>query len=308
MSRILITGATGFGGRYLVDRLLAAGWEVHGLSKRGPSASHSHIEHAIDLMDGDAVNALVSKIRPDGVIHLAAIAHVAHQSIDELYQINVVGTRNLLSAVATRAADVSKVIIASSGLVYGNHCEGVIDEDSPLLPANDYGVSKLATEHLARIYGNAIPVVCVRPFNYTGVGQSTDFIVPKIVSHAVRGASRIELGNIDVARDFSDVRVVADVYARLLACPEAVGGTFNICSGAAIPIRRILQAAEVITGNALEVSVNPGFIRPNEVLSLCGSKGRLEALIGAIDMPPIDATIEWMVRSGYYAADGSSPR
>jgi nucleoside-diphosphate-sugar epimerase len=301
MSKILITGATGFGGRYLVDRLQSAGYEVHGLSKRGQGTSYKHVEHAIDLIDSDALNAVVSDIRPDGVIHLAAITHVAHQSIEELYRVNVVGTRNLLNAVANYAPAISSVIVASSGLVYGNQCEGVIDEGNPLLPVNDYGISKLATEHLARVYARIIPVTCVRPFNYTGVGQTVDFIVPKIVSHAARGVRRIELGNLDVARDFSDVRVVADVYARLLTCQQAIGDTFNICSGEATSIRQILHAVEAITKKPLEVTVNPGFIRPNEVISLCGSKARLEALIGTIDMPPIDETIEWMVSSGFYS-------
>ena len=111
---------------------------------------------------------------------------------------------------------------------------------TPPAPANDYAVSKLAMEYLAKTYSVRLPLIICRPFNYTGVGQAEAFLLPKIVAHVRKGATEIELGNLDVARDFSDVRDVSSIYARLIQTPAAVGATLNICSGKAYTLREVL--------------------------------------------------------------------
>jgi nucleoside-diphosphate-sugar epimerase len=135
----------------------------------------------------------------------------------------------------------------------------------------------------------------VRPFNYTGRGQSTEFIIPKIVAHARVAARTIELGNIDVARDFSDVRTVVDAYARLLNTPNASGGTYNVCSGRAISLEEMLDLVARLSGHHLDVTVNPSFVRANEVRHLCGSPTRLESVIGPLKQIPIEETLRWML-------------
>ena len=136
----------------------------------------------------------------------------------------------------------------------------------------------------------------MRPFNYTGVGQSADFLLPKIVAHFKRRAERIELGNLDVWRDFSDVRAVADAYCRLLDAPAAVGATVNVCSGHSHSLREVLALAEHITGHQLPVQVNPAFVRANEVKTLLGNPARLHALIGDDWVnPPLHDTLRWML-------------
>ena len=185
MTRTLVTGAAGFTGRYLAHALAERGHEVHGLvHMHEPNLAGIVRAHEADLTDQDALKKVVAEVRPDHVVHLAAIAFVAHGDIEQMYRTNVVGTRQLLDALAESPATPSSVLIASSANIYGNAREGVLDESVPAAPANDYGVSKVATEYVAKLYASRLPITVLRPFNYTGRGQSIDFLLPKIVAHA----------------------------------------------------------------------------------------------------------------------------
>lgn len=296
MTRTLVTGAAGFTGRYVAHALAERGHEVHGLvHMHEPELADIVRAHEADLTDQDALKKVVAEVRPDHVVHLAAIAFVAHGDIEQMYRTNVVGTRQLLDALAESPATPSSVLIASSANIYGNAREGVLDESVPAAPANDYGVSKVATEYVAQLYASRLPITVLRPFNYTGRGQSIDFLLPKIVAHARARAPVIELGNLDVARDFSDVRTVAAAYAKLLTEPAAVGETFNICSGRAVSLREVVEMVSELSGHPLEVSVNPAFVRANEVRTLCGSPDKLEKVIGPLDSIPLSETLGWML-------------
>jgi nucleoside-diphosphate-sugar epimerase len=299
MSKILITGVTGFTGRYLAPKLADAGYEVHGTvhGEAGPDVPGLSKLHSLDIGDADAVSRLVSAIAPEKVVHLAAISFVAHLDIAAMYRTNILGTRNLLDALTNIASPPSAVLLASSANIYGNAREGMLDERVPPAPANDYGVTKATGELVTSLYRDRLPLIVVRPFNYTGRGQSEQFVIPKIVSHVRRREPEIELGNLHVARDFSDVRGVADAYARLLETPAAIGGLFNICSGHAVSLHEILGLAQQISGHALRVRVNPAFVRAGEVKSLCGSAARLKSVIGPLAMPPLDQTLRWMLEA-----------
>lgn len=297
MGRILITGANGFTGRHLVERLARDGHELHGLVHSPAEDGQDLLEatHVADLRDLPTLSDVIAKVRPDKVVHLAAIAFVAHGDASELYSANIFGTRNLLQALSTAGTAPSAVLLASSANVYGNRREGVLDESVAPEPANDYGITKLTCEMLAGLYSDRLPIITVRPFNYTGRGQSEQFIIPKIVAHAKACSETIELGNIDVARDFSDVRAVVDSYARLLEAPQALGGLFNVCSGEARTLSEVLDLAAELTGHRMEVRVNPAFVRPDEVRMLCGSRARLESVIGEVEMPSLRDTVAWML-------------
>lgn len=296
MTRTLVTGAAGFTGRYLAHALAERGHEVHGLvHTHEPDLADIVRAHEADLADLDALKKVVAEVRPDHVVHLAAIAFVAHGDIEQMYRTNVVGTRQLLEALAGSATTPSSVLIASSANIYGNAREGVLDETVPAAPANDYGVSKVATEYVAKLYASRLPITVLRPFNYTGRGQSIDFLLPKIVAHARAQAQVIELGNLDVARDFSDVRTVVTAYAKLLTEPAAVGETFNICSGHAVSLREVVEMVSELSGHPLDVRVNPAFVRANEVRTLCGSPDKLEKVIGPLDSIPLRQTLGWML-------------
>jgi GDP-6-deoxy-D-talose 4-dehydrogenase len=289
--RALLTGCHGFTGRYVARELEASSYDVVGLAHDGDPPADGVLQ--ANLLDRDAVRRVVAEARAQVVVHLAAIAFVAHGNADEIYRTNIVGTRNLLEALADSDASPRSVVLASSANIYGNATVEPIDERTPPAPANDYAVSKLAMEHMARLWMERLPITLVRPFNYTGVGQSEDFLIPKIVSHFRRGAKTIELGNLDVARDFSDVRDVARAYAAIVTKAPA-GEAVNVCSGVAHTLDEVLGMMSEIAGYTIEVRVNPAFVRGNEVKRLVGSNARLRALVGCAPAVPLRETLTWM--------------
>ncbi len=277
--RILLSGSEGFTGYYVRRELEENGHEVIGLQA--------------DLSDPAAVDEEVCEIQPEGVIHLAAISFVGHGDASDFYRVNLIGTRNLLVALAKHVSNIQCVLLASSANIYGNTTEGVINETVAPSPVNDYAVSKLAMEYMARLWMEKLPIVITRPFNYTGVGQSISFLVPKIVDHFRRGESEIELGNLDVARDFSDVRTVAVIYRKLVE-NHAAGEVFNVCSGKAFSLSDVLSMMSEIAGYAIKVKVNPEFVRAGEVKCLVGSADKLASRVGEQDRIPLRSTLEWM--------------
>ena len=284
----LVTGSQGFTGVYVTAELRAAGYEVVGIS-------HEPADSVLicDLCDRDALRRTIAQTQPDVVVHLAAIAFVAHGDVDAIYRTNIVGTRNLLEALAACERRPRAVLLASSANIYGNSDVELLTEDVPPAPANDYAVSKLAMEYMAGLWADRLPIIMTRPFNYTGVGQSDKFLLPKIVDHFRRRAAVIELGNIDVARDFQDVRFVANAYRRLLDV-DAAGQVVNLCSGRAHSLTEVIQMMEQIAGYQIEVRVNPAFVRSNEVARLTGSNRKLHGLIGPLDIIPLQQTLQWM--------------
>ena len=300
MSKILVTGADGFTGRYLAAELQRAGHEVHGLvHKPVPSSPTSSVSewHVADLCDAAALKAVVRSVQPEKVVHLAAIAFVAHGDVDAIYSTNLTGTRHLLEALAQSQSSIDSVLLASSANIYGNSTGGVLDEFTQPAPANDYAVSKLAMEFAARLYADRLPIITVRPFNYTGVGQAESFLIPKIISHVRRRAPVIELGNIEVARDFSDVRNVVQLYRRLVETPAAIGQTFNVCSGDAWTLTEVLAMVRQISGHDFEVRVNPAFVRANEVKTLVGNRAKLDAVVGRLPEIALEDTLRWMLEA-----------
>ena len=289
--RALLTGCHGFTGRYVAAELEAAGCEVIGLAHDGDPPSPGVLR--ANLLDRAAVERALDEARANAVVHLAAISFVAHGDADEIYRTNIVGTRNLLQALADAHTKPGAVVLASSANIYGNAATLPIAEDTPPAPANDYAVSKLAMEAMARLWMERLPITLVRPFNYTGVGQSENFLVPKIVAHFRRGERAIELGNTDVSRDFSDVRDIARAYAAIVARAPA-GEAINLCSGRAHSLDEVLAMMTGIAGYEIEVRVNPAFVRDNEVKRLVGSNARLRDLVGFAPSIPLEETLRWM--------------
>jgi len=292
--RVLVTGSEGFTGRYVCDEFARAGWEVW---RAGLQTQPDRLRYLqIDLLKPETLTRIVDIASPDVVVHLAASAFIAQDDATAFYGINLLGTRHLLEALSHAHTPPTCTILASSANVYGNTTLGMLDETSPTHPANDYAVRKLAMEYLAKTYMNKLGIVITRPFNYTGVGQEQRYLIPKIVAHFKARATTIELGNTDVARDFSDVRDVARFY-RLLAEASPCGETFNLCSGEATAIESCITMASEITGHDIEVRVNPDFVRSIEIKTLRGSRTKLENAVGQQKRHGIRETIEWMLKS-----------
>lgn len=276
--RILVTGAKGFTGRYLVAALESSGHEV--------------LPFGADVTDREAVRAAIAAAPPEGVIHLAGSAFVQSDDVTSFYTINQIGTFHLLEALAETAPGIP-VILASSANIYGNTASGYVGEDSPPAPANHYAASKLAMEIGAGLWRSRFRLTIVRPFNYTGRGQDERYLIAKIVAHFRRREQVIELGNLDVARDFSDVRTTCKAYVGLLG--RSAGGTFNICSGVVHSLNDVLAMCREITGHTIEVRVNPAFVRANDVAVLGGDPSRLRAALPDWQPSTLRDTLVWML-------------
>ena len=289
--RVLVTGSEGFTGFYVCKELREAGWDVWGA---GLAAKPDELQYIrINLQDPTSL-LKISEVNPDVVIHLAALAFVAEPDPAPFYHINLLGTRHLLEVLSRSSRPPSCTIIASSANVYGNAAVGAIDENVTPNPANDYAISKLAMEYLARTYMDRLGIVITRPFNYTGVGQSDRFLIPKIVRHFRERCNQIELGNLDVEREFSDVRDIAVLY-RLLAERQPIGETVNLCSSQPLSLRSCIQLAEALSGHHIDVTVNPDYVRRNEIKTLFGNRDKLTRLLQPVPPREIRDTFKWML-------------
>lgn len=289
--RVWITGHGGFTGRHLSAALRDAGYEP----VPAPDLP------AFDLRDPASIERELARAKPDYVIHLAAVTFVAHGRAADFYEVNTVGTANLLDALARRPTPPRKVLLASSANVYGNARVEPITEDTPPAPVNHYACSKLAMEHLAHTYFDRLPILLTRPFNYTGVGQPAHFLVPKLVSHYAQRLPAIRLGNLDVVRDFSDVRALAVAYVRLLDA-ALVGTAVNICSGTGWALQAILDRLAALSGHAPRIEVDPAFVRASEVKRLVGGSSKLIDAIGPLPHGDFGATLAWMLGQAESAA------
>ena len=292
--KVLVTGRYGFTGRYVASALETAGWQVwgtcsHSTERMGP------LDIVADLTDATSVRKLVNSVRPDTVVHLAGISFVNYGNINDIYKINLLGTRNLLEALSLGGYGKAGVVLASSANVYGDSISNPISEISTPAPKNDYAVSKLAMEYVAKLFEGEMPITIARAFNYTGVGQDQKFLVPKIVSHFRNRASLIELGNLNIARDYSDVRDVAEVYSRLLDVAKPWGKHVNICSGNAISLKSILEICQNLSGHEIEIVINPRFVRKNDLNILNGDPAALHKMIGDFSRYSFEDTLRWML-------------
>lgn len=296
MPTCLVTGGSGFTGRYLIAHLKHQGHRVVALASQPCGADETH---AIDLNDQESLGALINSTAPQQVYHLAALSFVGHPSPLDFYRVNVLGTEALLQALS-KLAEPPKTLLASSANVYGANGQAVINEHVPPAPVNHYANSKMAMEHLARTYAERLPIIITRPFNYTGPGQAIHFLVPKIVQHIQQRASVIELGNTHVSRDFSDVRDIAAVYYRLLSewPAQAVSGSIvNVGSGEAVSLKNVIHRLEMLSNHSLEIHINPAFVRSNEIPELKACTQRLSAWVPGLKRYPLDQTLADMLEN-----------
>jgi nucleoside-diphosphate-sugar epimerase len=272
---VFITGINGFTGIHLENFFLNKGWIVYGTTY-AETENENHF--VCDITNKSQIKSVFNKIQHlNFIIHTAAISFVAGDNQNDMYNVNVFGTLNLLDVIIESGLNPDKVLIASSAAVYGNIGE-TLSEDMCPKPVNHYGNSKLVMENMTKAYFPKLNIIITRPFNYTGVGQSDDFLVPKITSHFKSKSPSIELGNIDVFREFNDVDYLTNCYYNLLVS-DYISEIVNVCSGKTNNIKEILLGLEKISKHKMNVEINPKFIRHNEIRTLRGSVEKLNGMI-----------------------------
>jgi len=291
--KVLITGIDGFTGVYLEDLLIKAGYDVYGLAYPKSNRGKHLVCNVANLQE---VVTVFQSVRPDYVVHLAGISFVPYSNVKQIYDINFFGSLNILDALLKSNLTPDKIVLASSANVYGNPAVEVIDETLCPIPVNHYATSKLAMEYMARTYFEKLNILITRPFNYTGVGQNGQFLIPKIIKHFREKQSEIELGNLDVVRDFSDVRFVALAYKKLMECTET-SQIVNICSGSGISLMEIISRMNALAGYEITTKINPVFMRKNELKTLIGSNDKLISLIHERNSISFEDTLRWMFES-----------
>jgi len=303
-SPILITGAEGFVGAYLIKELAALQVPVFG-TYFIPESRHLDVlpeDHWVfcDLNDRDAVFNLIRELHPAFIYHLAGISFVptAESNRPMALATNVGGTLNLLEALADLGTT-SRMVLISSGEVYGKVIEekGPLREDFPLQPSNFYAATKAAAEKIAWPFfeRDEVSLTIFRPFNHIGPGQSSTFVVSDFARQVARislGLSEpvVHVGDIDVFRDFTDVRDIVRGY-RLSYEKFTPGGVFNIASGRVIAVREILEDLIALSGGKIDVVRDPERYRKAEVRKLRVDIGRFHGSTGWKPLIPVKQTL-----------------
>jgi nucleoside-diphosphate-sugar epimerase len=282
--KILITGANGFTGQHFAKFAHDAGYETISLTS--------------NLNDIPSIELEVIEANADFIAHFAGISFVPSKDQEAFYRVHALGTSNLLNAALKQANLPKKILLASSATVYGNSINLLSDEKQDLSPIDHYAISKVAMEEMAKTYYQSLPIVVARPFNYTGPGQKENFLIPKLIQHFSEKKSIIELGNLEIEREFNDIQTICFAYLSLLEFGEK-SETYNVCSGHARSLKLVLDTLIEMTGHSIEIKVNPDFVRANEIRRMCGNPSKLISLLKnkglQLPIPPLEKTLHDML-------------
>jgi nucleoside-diphosphate-sugar epimerase len=208
------------------------------------------------------------------------------------------GTGNLLTALSQLPRKPSKVLLTSSATVYGNADITPTPENHPLKPIDHYAISKVAMEETAKTFFDQLPIVIARPFNYTGPGQHDNFLIPKLIRHFHNKEPVIELGNLNVEREFNDVSTICQSYFALLkyGIPSEI---YNVGTGKARSLAFVIDTLIKLTNFPIQIKVNPDYVRQNEIHRMCGDPSKLNTLLATnkikIDIPELEETLHKML-------------
>ncbi|MCS7092249.1 MAG: GDP-mannose 4,6-dehydratase [Patescibacteria group bacterium] len=283
--KLLITGASGFVGKHFIARCHHYFSRIIGITNTSEVTIQQfpNVEiRQLDLLKFNELCDLVKKEHLDAVLHLAGLtsAGASKQRPYETIYVNSTITLNLLEVIR-RFAGNCRFLYVSSADIYANS-EVPIKEDHLLDPQNPYAVSKLNGEYTCKTYATCygIPVIITRPFNHTGPGQSYQFFIPSVIkqiSNLVEQRGVIEVGNIDVVREFLDVRDVCDAYLLLLQ-KNICEGTYNVSAGKGYLLRDVIELIASIYGKKVQIKVDPVRYRKNEKNILVGDASKLNQL------------------------------
>ena len=279
MKKVLITGSKGFTGKELKELLKKKKYEV--------------IEIDCDISNKKELAENLLHLDFDYVVHLAAITNVQFKNVSVINKINVDGTINLLSVINNYKLSPKLIIIPSSAYVYGSPKDSILSESSELNPLNSYGKSKLIMENLSKDFRN-LPILITRPFNYTGQGQDLSFLIPKIISHFKLKKKKIQLGNLNVKREFNDVRDICKIYIKFLENIRS-SDTVNICSGKSYSIRCIIEICQRLTGHHIDIVINSDLKRKKEINEIVGDPRKMNSMIGNYKFISLEDSLKFML-------------
>jgi len=312
--RILVTGADGFAGRYLLRHLLSTGHDVLGAVRPGANAARDWLTDeeyrqvawlGLELADPGSVNRLFST-PVDAIVHLAAIASSADARRDpgQAWVVNAGGTARLLESAALARQEGRAdplVLIVSSGEVYGPG-SGRRPESAPVVPVSPYAASKAGAELAAGEVGRrtGLRIITVRAFQHTGPGQPDTYVVPAFARRLRRarreGVVQVPVGNLTPVRDISDVRDVVTAYTALLV-RGTPGETYNVCRGEGVSLLGLFRKLSVLVGVDAEPVPDSSLSRPADILDLVGDNSRLRAATGWSPSVSLEQTLRDVVHA-----------
>lgn len=291
-SRILVTGAGGFVGSWVMAKLMSSGATILAAGL-GPENSGADMARSVvlDITQPSAVDQIVADFQPTAVLHLAAISSLteARRDARRTWDVNLYGTLNVAEAIKRHAPD-ALLVFAGSSEIYGrtfNTVGGAVDEQGLLSPGNPYAATKAAADlALGQMAEDGLRVIRFRPFNHTGPGQSAAFVVPAFASQiaAIERGERLavlRVGNLDARRDFLDVRDVVNAYILALGSySKSNPGVYNLASGVPRRIGDILNDLLAMSSVTIRVELDEGLLRPSDIPLSVGNADRAIAVLG----------------------------
>ncbi|SRR6266404_1337169 len=297
--QILITGGTGFVGPHLIRYLKPFAASITVIASGVSFDSEPEVEyHSIDIRDESRVRKVVQQVCPTRIYHLASISAVdlSWAKPRLTFEVNVLGTLNIFEAAMSLRSP-PKILNVSTSQVYAL-CDATLTENSLVDPDNPYAASKAMAELLTLPYRRASVggIVTGRSFNHSGPGQAPSFFLSSIAKQfaEIESGSRpptLKVGNLNVKRDFTDVRDVVAAYDMLLDNGR-VGETYNVCSGVSVCLADIVEMFKAITGVKVAIETEPNRIRSNEMADVCGDPRKLRDRTGWYPKIPLEKTIE----------------
>lgn len=306
MKRLLVTGANGFVGRWLVALARERGDHVIATALPDDTLPVEWNDDAVTVIRGDLRDArhrdAAADARPDAVIHLAAVASGAEARRDpeRTAAVNTAAAVDLARAVWQTGAP--RFLFVSTGEVYGAGHSGAIAESAPVEPVSPYGASKAAAETALRevAAGARMPLLIARPFPHTGPGQAAAYVIPALAARLAaarrEGASTIRAGNLAAVRDFLDVRDVVAAYLQMLERGRP-GETYNVASGTGRSIAECAALLQAVVGTHVTIEPDAALLRPSDIPVLIGDAGKLRDATGWRPQIPFERTLQDLVHA-----------
>lgn len=294
MKKVLITGAGGFVGKYLIDEFKNENYKIIACDIEKADKFNSDVEyHDMNILNKETVETVIKTCMPDYLINLAAISSVglSWNIPDKTMEVNVIGTLNILEAVHKYCSN-CKILLIGSSEEYEMKNEPLKEIDI-VNASNPYGISKIAQENFAKLYREryGLDIVCTRSFNHTGIGQLDQFVIPSFCKQVAEidktnKPGKIYVGNLSAYRDISSVKDVVKVYRRLLE-NNTNDLIYNVGSGKTYKIEDLLKYIISLASQEIEIVIDKEKIRPIDIPYICCDNTKTKEFFDSTDLKEI---------------------